>query len=57
MRTVPPYFHQAAVWIDLLKHFNWSQVIFVHGMDEEGRAILSHFQALAEPHEIKVSFS
>mgnify|MGYP002153689037 FL=1 len=54
MRTVPPYFHQALAWVDILRHFNWSQVIFVHGMDEEGRAILSHFQSLAEPHEIKV---
>ncbi|XP_052811144.1 glutamate [NMDA] receptor subunit 1-like isoform X2 [Mya arenaria] len=54
MRTVPPYFQQASVWIDLLQHFGWRQVIFIHGMDEEGRAILSRFQALAEQEEIKI---
>jgi len=54
MRTVPPYFQQAEVWVELLTHFGWRQVIFIHGMDEEGRAILSRFQALAEQEEIKV---
>ncbi|XP_052244052.1 glutamate [NMDA] receptor subunit 1-like isoform X2 [Dreissena polymorpha] len=54
MRTVPPYFNQAVVWVDLLTHFGWNQVIFVHGMDEEGRAILSRFQTLAEQREIKI---
>ena len=54
MRTVPPYFHQAYVWIDLLVYYDWKQVIFIHSMDEEGRSILSKFQALAEQQEIKV---
>ena len=54
MRTVPPYFHQASVWIDLLLYFEWKQVIMIHSMDEEGRTILSRFQALAESVEIKV---
>ena len=55
IRTVPPFFHQASVWIDFLLYYDWKQVIFIHGMDEEGRAILSRFQALAEDAEIKVS--
>lgn len=54
MRTVPPYFHQAYVWIDLLMHYDWKQVIFIHSMDEEGRTILSKFQALAEEKEIRI---
>ncbi|XP_045198002.2 glutamate [NMDA] receptor subunit 1-like isoform X2 [Mercenaria mercenaria] len=57
MRTVPPYFHQAYVWIDLLVHYDWKQVIFIHSMDEEGRSILSKFQALAEEQEIKIEKS
>ena len=52
---MPPYFHQASVWIDLLNYFEWKQVIIIHSMDEEGRTILSRFQALAETQEIKVS--
>lgn len=57
MRTVPPYFHQAYVWIDLLVHYDWKQVIFIHSMDEEGRSILSKFQALAEEKEIRIEQS
>ncbi|KAJ8315481.1 hypothetical protein KUTeg_007631 [Tegillarca granosa] len=48
LRIVPPYFHQADVWIEMLKYFEWKKVIFIHSMDEEGRMILSRFQALAE---------
>lgn len=54
LRTVPPYFHQADVWLELLKHFQWKKVIFIHSMDEEGRMILSRFQALAEKEDIEV---
>lgn len=54
LRTVPPYFHQADVWLELLKHFQWKRVIFIHSMDEEGRMILSRFQALAEKEDIEV---
>lgn len=55
LRTVPPYFHQADVWLELLKHYGWKKVIFIHSMDEEGRMILSRFQALAEKEDISVS--
>ncbi|KAL5009627.1 hypothetical protein ScPMuIL_011932, partial [Solemya velum] len=54
LRTVPPYNHQAKGWVEILKFFNWKQVIFIHSMDEEGRTILSHFQALIEPEDISV---
>lgn len=54
LRTVPPYFHQADVWLELLKHYGWKKVIFIHSMDEEGRMILSRFQALAEKEDISV---
>uniref|UniRef100_A0A9E7VC70 Glutamate [NMDA] receptor subunit 1 n=1 Tax=Onchidium reevesii TaxID=2547651 RepID=A0A9E7VC70_9EUPU len=48
LRTVPPYSHQAVVWVELLKHLSWHKVIFVYSADEEGRAMLSKFQTLAE---------
>ncbi|XP_041353932.1 glutamate receptor ionotropic, NMDA 1-like isoform X2 [Gigantopelta aegis] len=54
LRTVPPLFQQANVWIALLQYFEWSQVILIHSSDEEGRAILSQFQTLAEPLNIKL---
>ncbi|XP_076444672.1 glutamate receptor ionotropic, NMDA 1-like isoform X2 [Babylonia areolata] len=53
LRTVPPYFHQADVWVAMLKHLNWKHVIFVYSADEEGRTILSRFQTLAEK-DIKI---
>lgn len=40
LRTVPPYSHQADVWVDVLKHFNYMKVIFIHSSDTDGRAIL-----------------
>ncbi|XP_046574773.1 glutamate receptor ionotropic, NMDA 1-like isoform X1 [Haliotis rubra] len=57
LRTVPPYSAQADVWIALLQYFEWSQVIFIHSSDEEGRAILSQFQTLAEPLKIKLEMT
>ncbi|XP_068211922.1 glutamate [NMDA] receptor subunit 1-like [Palaemon carinicauda] len=48
LRTVPPFSHQADVWITLLKHFRYSQVIFIHSSDTNGRAIYSRFQHLAQ---------
>ncbi|XP_021355650.1 glutamate [NMDA] receptor subunit 1-like isoform X2 [Mizuhopecten yessoensis] len=52
LRTVPPYFHQADAWLEMLTHFAWKQVIFIHSMDEEGRMILSRFKWLAEKEDI-----
>ncbi|XP_050390571.1 glutamate receptor ionotropic, NMDA 1 isoform X1 [Patella vulgata] len=54
LRTVPSYSHQADVWVALLQHFKWTQVILIVGTDEEGRSILSRFQTLAEPIKIKI---
>ncbi|XP_012278038.1 glutamate [NMDA] receptor subunit 1 [Orussus abietinus] len=58
LRTVPPYSHQADVWIELLKHFNYMKVIFIHSSDTDGRALLGRFQttsqSLEDDVEIKV---
>ncbi|XP_061169322.1 glutamate [NMDA] receptor subunit 1-like isoform X2 [Saccostrea echinata] len=48
LRTVPPYFHQADVWLKMLQHFEWNQVVFIHSMDIEGRMILNRFQSKAD---------
>ncbi|XP_056014065.1 glutamate receptor ionotropic, NMDA 1-like isoform X4 [Ostrea edulis] len=45
LRTVPPYFHQADVWLKMLQYFEWNQVVFIHSMDIEGRMILNRFQS------------
>lgn len=29
LRTVPPYYHQADVWLEMLDHFGWNKVIFL----------------------------
>ncbi|XP_053988167.1 glutamate [NMDA] receptor subunit 1 isoform X3 [Hylaeus volcanicus] len=58
LRTVPPYSHQADVWVDLLRHFNYMKVIFIHSSDTDGRALLGRFQTtsqnLEDDVEIKV---
>ncbi|XP_044018621.1 glutamate [NMDA] receptor subunit 1 isoform X2 [Aphidius gifuensis] len=58
LRTVPPYSHQADVWVELLKHFNYMKIIFIHSSDTDGRALLGRFQttsqSLEDDVEIKV---
>ncbi|KAK7108658.1 glutamate receptor ionotropic, NMDA 1-like isoform X2 [Littorina saxatilis] len=54
LRTVPPYSHQADVWVAMLEHLGWKHVVFIYSADEEGRTVLSRFQTLAEPKEIKI---
>ncbi|XP_022901421.1 glutamate [NMDA] receptor subunit 1 [Onthophagus taurus] len=58
LRTVPPYSHQADVWVELLKRFNYKKVIFIHSSDTDGRALLGRFQTtsqtLEDDIEIKV---
>ncbi|GAB1605407.1 glutamate receptor ionotropic, NMDA 1 isoform X2 [Argonauta hians] len=54
IRTVPPYFHQAEIWVKILQNFKWSQVIFIYSRDEDGQAILSHFQSLAKTEGISI---
>ncbi|XP_045473590.1 glutamate [NMDA] receptor subunit 1 [Harmonia axyridis] len=48
LRTVPPYSHQADVWVELLKYFNYKKVIFIHSSDTDGRAILGRFQTTSQ---------
>lgn len=43
LRTVPPYSHQADVWVDVLKYFNYMKVIIIHSSDTDGRAILGRY--------------
>uniref|UniRef100_A0A075Q430 Glutamate [NMDA] receptor subunit 1 n=1 Tax=Diploptera punctata TaxID=6984 RepID=A0A075Q430_DIPPU len=57
LRTVPPYSHQADVWMEFLKRFNYLKVIFIHSSDTDGRALLGRFQSsqnLEEDVETKV---
>ena len=44
LRTVPPYSHQADVWVELLKRFKYRQLVFIHSSDTDGRALLGRFQ-------------
>ena len=55
MRTVAPYSDQAVVWVEMVVHFQWKRVIFIHSSDEEGRAMLGRFQNKAEERGIEVS--
>jgi ionotropic glutamate receptor NMDA 1 len=46
------------VWVEMLKHFNYKKVIFIHSSDTDGRALLGRFQttsqSLEDDVEIKV---
>ena len=57
MRTVAPYSEQAEIWIDMLKSFEFKQVIFIHSSDQEGRAMLGTFLSKAEHNDAEVSAS
>jgi hypothetical protein len=48
LRTVPPYSHQADVWVELLKHLGYRKVIFIHSSDTDGRALLGRFQSTSQ---------
>lgn len=48
LRTVPPYSHQADVWVEILKHFHYEKVIFLHSSDTDGRSVLGRFQTNAQ---------
>lgn len=58
---MPPYSHQADVWVEMLKHFNYKKIIFIHSSDTDGRALLGRFQttsqSLEDDIEIKVQVS
>lgn len=54
LRTVPPYSHQADVWVELLKHFNYMKIIFIHSSDTDGRALLGRFQTTSQNLEADV---
>ncbi|CAO1443281.1 unnamed protein product [Diamesa serratosioi] len=48
LRTVPPYYHQADVWLDMLSHFGYTKVIIIHSSDTDGRATLGRFQTTSQ---------
>ena len=54
IRMTTPYYHQASIWIELLKYFDWKLVNLIYSSDEEGKYLASRFQHLADQNEIKV---
>ncbi|EAT39625.1 AAEL008587-PA [Aedes aegypti] len=48
LRTVPPFYHQADVWLEMLSHFGYTKVIVIHSSDTDGRAILGRFQTTSQ---------
>lgn len=61
LRTVPPYSHQADVWVEILKHFQYRKVVVLHSSDTDGRSVLGRFQTnaqnLGDDMEIKVLYA
>ncbi|XP_070573690.1 glutamate receptor ionotropic, NMDA 1-like [Ptychodera flava] len=59
LRTVPPYSHQAHVWADILRFYEWERVVTITSSDQDGRAVLSAFKQQEEDSdgEIKIEES
>lgn len=45
LRTVPPFSHQADVFIEILKYFKFKKIILIHSSDPNGRSFLGRFQS------------
>lgn len=45
LRTVPPYYHQADVWLEMLRHFGYNKV--------SGRLLLNHLNKLPHPNPLQ----
>uniref|UniRef100_A0ABM0H1R8 Glutamate [NMDA] receptor subunit 1 n=1 Tax=Saccoglossus kowalevskii TaxID=10224 RepID=A0ABM0H1R8_SACKO len=48
MRTVPPYSHQAIVWVELLKVYSWTRVVTITSDDQDGRAVLATLRKMED---------
>uniref|UniRef100_A0A673M4Z6 Glutamate receptor n=1 Tax=Sinocyclocheilus rhinocerous TaxID=307959 RepID=A0A673M4Z6_9TELE len=53
LRTVPPYSHQAQVWFDMMREFQWNHIILIVSDDHEGRAAQKRLETLLEERETK----
>ncbi|CAG2163133.1 unnamed protein product [Oppiella nova] len=53
-RTVASYANQADVWVEILDHFNFNCVVFIHSNDINGRRVQKRFEVLADASNIKV---
>ncbi len=55
IRMSPPYFHQAYLWIELVKKLGFMSVNLIHSSDMEGKLLASKFEDLADLYNIKVN--
>lgn len=39
LRTVPPYYHQADVWLEMLSHFGYTKVSFIYSKVVEASVV------------------
>ncbi|CAG2110709.1 unnamed protein product, partial [Medioppia subpectinata] len=53
-RTVASFSNQADVWVEILNHFNFNCVVFIHSNDINGRRVQKRFEVLADVSNIKV---
>jgi hypothetical protein len=55
IRMSPPYFHQASIWIELIKEFDWKSINLIRSVENDGKMFASRFQYLADQQDIKVN--
>ncbi len=55
IRMLPPYFHQAHVWIELVRKLKFTSVNLIYSSDLEGKLLASKFEDLADLYSIKVN--
>ncbi|CAF0713911.1 unnamed protein product [Brachionus calyciflorus] len=55
VRMSPPYFHQANIWLEIVREFDWKSVNIIHSINTEGKMLAAKFQYLADHHDVKIA--
>uniref|UniRef100_A0A0X3P648 Glutamate [NMDA] receptor subunit 1 n=1 Tax=Schistocephalus solidus TaxID=70667 RepID=A0A0X3P648_SCHSO len=55
LRTVPPYSQEAEVWLELIVHFNWHEIVLIHSNGQEAKALLSQLERQEQTKAFKIT--
>ncbi|OQV18471.1 Glutamate [NMDA] receptor subunit 1 [Hypsibius exemplaris] len=54
LRTVPPFTHQADIWVAILLHFGWKKIVVIVSGTQDGRMLLGRLQTRLETEDITI---
>nr|VZI52622.1 unnamed protein product [Spirometra erinaceieuropaei] len=55
LRTVPPYSQEAQVWLELIVHFGWHEIVLIHSDGQEAKALLSQLESQEQAKAFKIT--